>query len=91
MAFEDYDKAFDLDVRSVVDLTVRTLPMLIAAKGNIVNTSSTAATEASNDLDAKASDDIAGSIAMALPVLCLPSSALPLERRWKTASPSPEQ
>lgn len=39
----DYDKAFDLDVRSVVDLTVRTLPQLIEAKGNIVNISSTAA------------------------------------------------
>ncbi len=46
----DYDKAFDLDVRSVVDLTVRTLPMLIAAKGNIVNISSTAAKQGGANL-----------------------------------------
>lgn len=43
LTLEDYDRAFDLDVRSVVDLTIRCLPLLIAAKGNIVNISSTAA------------------------------------------------
>lgn len=29
MTVEDYDKAFDLDVRAVVDLTTKALPMII--------------------------------------------------------------
>lgn len=33
----DYDKAFSLDVRAVVDMTIQCLPMIIAAKGNIIN------------------------------------------------------
>ena len=41
---EDYDKAFNLDVRSVVDLTTKALPLIIKAKGNIVNLSSIGAT-----------------------------------------------
>ena len=41
---EDYDKAFDLDVRSVVDLTTRALPFIIENKGSIINLSSVGAT-----------------------------------------------
>ena len=37
---EDYDKAFNLDVRAVVDLTTQTLPLIIKAKGSIINLSS---------------------------------------------------
>lgn len=44
MTVEDYDKAFDLDVRAVVDLTTKALPMIIEAKGNIINLSSVGAT-----------------------------------------------
>ena len=39
----DYDKAFNLDVRAVVDLTTQALPLLINAKGNIINLSSVGA------------------------------------------------
>lgn len=44
MTVKDYDKAFDLDVRSVVDLTTKALPLIIKAKGNIINLSSVGAT-----------------------------------------------
>lgn len=44
MTVEDYDDAFDLDVRAVVDLTTKALPMLIESKGNIINLSSVGAT-----------------------------------------------
>lgn len=43
MTVEDYDKAFDLDVRAVVDLTTKALPMIIETKGNIINLSSVGA------------------------------------------------
>lgn len=41
---DDYDQAFNLDVRALVDMTIQTLPMLIKAKGNIINLSSVGAT-----------------------------------------------
>lgn len=44
ISVEDYDKAFNLDVRSVVDLTTKALPYLIESKGNIINLSSVGAT-----------------------------------------------
>lgn len=44
VTIEDYDKAFNLDVRAVVDLTIHALPLLIKAKGNIINMSSVGAT-----------------------------------------------
>lgn len=40
----DYDKAFNLDVRSVVELTTKALPLIIENKGNIINLSSVGAT-----------------------------------------------
>ncbi len=50
MALADYDRAFDLDVKAVVDLTIDALPMLLEAKGNIVNLSSIGATHPSANL-----------------------------------------
>ena len=47
---EDYDKAFSVDVRSVVDMTIQTLPMLIKSKGNILNMSSVGATHRTENL-----------------------------------------
>ena len=47
---EDYDKAFNLDVRAVVDLTTKALPMIMATKGNIVNLSSVGATHPAANL-----------------------------------------
>lgn len=44
MVIEDYDKAFDLDVKAVVNLTINTLPYLLKSKGNIINLSSVGAT-----------------------------------------------
>lgn len=50
MVIEDYNKAFDLDVKAVVDLTINLLPYLIKSKGNIVNLSSVGATHPSPNL-----------------------------------------
>lgn len=44
MTLEDYNKAFDLDVKAVVDMTIQSLPMLLESKGNIINLSSIGAT-----------------------------------------------
>ena len=46
----DYDKAFDLDVRSLLDMTIQTLPMLIASKGNIINLSTVGTTHRAANL-----------------------------------------
>ncbi|GAA3630802.1 glucose 1-dehydrogenase [Lactobacillus hamsteri] len=42
MEISDYDRAFDVDVRGVVALTIATLPLIKKAKGNIINISSIA-------------------------------------------------
>lgn len=47
---EDYDRAFSLDVRALVEMTVHALPLLIAAKGNIINLSSVGATHPAKNL-----------------------------------------
>ena len=44
MKIEDYNKAFDLDVKAVVDLTIKALPYIIENKGSIINLSSVGAT-----------------------------------------------
>lgn len=44
ITLDDYNKAFDLDVRSVVDMTIQLLPFVMAAKGTIINLSSVGAT-----------------------------------------------
>lgn len=50
MTIEDYDKAFDLDVKAVVNLTISTLPYLLKSNGNIINLSSVGATHPSQNL-----------------------------------------
>lgn len=50
MTIADYDHAFQLDVRAVVELTIHALPMLRKAKGNIINLSSVGSTHRSKDL-----------------------------------------
>lgn len=42
MTIADYDRAFNVDVRGVVALTIALLPMIRKAKGNIINISSIA-------------------------------------------------
>lgn len=44
MKIEDYNKAFDLDVKAVVELTVKALQYIIENKGSIINLSSVGAT-----------------------------------------------
>lgn len=50
MTIADYDKAFSLDVRALVELTIYALPMLRKAKGNIINLSSVGSTHRSKNL-----------------------------------------
>ena len=50
MTISDYDKAFDLDVKAVVNLTINTLPYLLRTKGNIINLSSVGASHPNANL-----------------------------------------
>ncbi len=50
ITMEDYNKAFDLDVKAVVEMTIQSLPMLIKSKGTIINLSSVGATHPSKNL-----------------------------------------
>lgn len=50
ITLEDYNKAFDLDVKAVVELTIKALPYLLKSKGNIINLSSVGATHPSANL-----------------------------------------
>ena len=50
MTIADYDKAFDLDVRALVNLTIETLPLIRESKGNIINLSTVGATHRSPNL-----------------------------------------
>lgn len=50
MDINDYNKAFDLDVKAVVELTIEALPYLLKSKGNIINLSSVGATHPSFNL-----------------------------------------
>lgn len=50
ITIEDYDNAFNLDVRAVVELTIHALPLLMESKGNIINMSSVGATHNSSNL-----------------------------------------
>lgn len=43
ITLKDYDQAFSLDVRGVVDITIQALPLLIKSHGNIINMSSVGA------------------------------------------------
>jgi NAD(P)-dependent dehydrogenase (short-subunit alcohol dehydrogenase family) len=46
----DYDTAFSLDVRSLVDMTIQALPLLIKAKGNMINLSTIGVTHRAPNL-----------------------------------------
>lgn len=46
----DYDAAFSLDVRSLVDMTIQALPLLIASKGNMINLSTLGVTHRAPNL-----------------------------------------
>lgn len=50
MTIADYDHAFQLDVRAVVELTIHALSMLRKAKGNIINLSSVGSIHRSKNL-----------------------------------------
>ena len=50
MTIADYDKAFDLDVRALVNLTIETLPLIRESKGSIINLSTVGATHRSPNL-----------------------------------------
>ena len=50
LTIEDYDRAFSLDVRALVDMTIHALPLLCRAKGCIINLSSVGATHRAPNL-----------------------------------------
>lgn len=50
MTIKDYDEAFSLDVRALVEMTIHALPLIIKTKGNIINMSSVGATHRSVNL-----------------------------------------
>lgn len=50
MTIGDYDQAFQLDVRALVELTIHTLPLIRAAKGCILNLSSVGSTHRAKNL-----------------------------------------
>ena len=50
ITIEDYDRAFGLDVRAVVDMTVHALPLILQSKATILNLSSTGATHPAANL-----------------------------------------
>lgn len=43
LTIEDYDRAFALDVRALLDVTIQTLPFVLQSKGNIINLSTVGA------------------------------------------------
>ncbi|TCD53591.1 glucose 1-dehydrogenase [Alloscardovia theropitheci] len=43
LTLADYDKAFALDVRALIDVTIQTLPYILNAKGTIINLSTVGA------------------------------------------------
>lgn len=50
ITLQDYDKAFSLDVRSLVDMTIQALPLLLKAKGCIINLSTIGVTHRNYNL-----------------------------------------
>ncbi len=50
MTISDYDRAFSLDVRALVEMTIHALPLIRQAKGSIINLSSVGATHCSVNL-----------------------------------------
>lgn len=50
ITLEDYNAAFDLDVKALVDMTIQSLPLLKENGGNIINMSSVGATHVAANL-----------------------------------------
>lgn len=50
MTIEDYDNAFSLDVRALVNMTIHALPLIIKTKGTIINMSSVGASHPAPNL-----------------------------------------
>lgn len=50
ITIEDYDKAFSLDVRALVEMTIHALPMILESKGSIINLSSVGASHCAPNL-----------------------------------------
>ena len=50
MKISDYDKAFSIDVRALVNVTIECLPLILKAKGNILNMSSVGATHRNKNI-----------------------------------------
>lgn len=50
ITIEDYDKAFNLDVRALVEVTINMLPKILKSKGTILNISSVGATHRAKNL-----------------------------------------
>lgn len=50
MKIEDYDRAFSLDVRALVNMTIHALPLIRKTRGNIINLSSVGATHRASNL-----------------------------------------
>ena len=50
MTIEDYDQAFQLDVRALVEMTIHALPLIREARGSIINMSSVGSTHRSKNL-----------------------------------------
>ena len=50
LTIADYDRAFSLDVRALVELTIHALPLIRKSKGNIINLSSVGATHRAPNL-----------------------------------------
>ena len=46
----DYDRAFNLDVRALVDMSIQSLPLILKSKGNIINLSTVGATHRAPNL-----------------------------------------
>lgn len=50
LSIADYDKAFNLDVRALVEMTIESLPLILKSKGNIINLSTVGATHRAPNL-----------------------------------------
>ncbi len=50
MTIADYDSAFELDVRALVNMTIHALPLIRSSRGNIINLSSVGSTHRAKNL-----------------------------------------
>lgn len=50
MTIDDYDRAFELDVRALVNMTIHALPLIRSSRGSIINLSSVGSTHRAKNL-----------------------------------------